>query len=115
MAQYAHAPHGRQHIPEQFDTFSIRCGSHHRHAGNVSAGPRQACDDAGFDRVSCQYYDGDLACCLLRCQRAGDVECHDHVDAETDQLGCNAAGKESGLSERLSRTTLLWEELGPKE
>ena len=88
MTQYAHAPHGWQHISEQFDTFSIRRGSHQRHARNVSPGPRQAGDYSGFDGGSCQYHDGDITCCLLRCQRAGDVQCHDHIDLEEDQLGC---------------------------
>jgi hypothetical protein len=44
-------------------------------------------DYSGFDRVACQYHDGDITCCLLRCQRAGHIERHDHVDLEPDQLG----------------------------
>jgi hypothetical protein len=48
---------------------------------------RQAGHDPGFDRIARDDDDRDLACRFLRCQGAGDVERHDHVDLEPDELG----------------------------
>jgi hypothetical protein len=87
VAQYAHAPHRRQHIAEQFDALSCQCGSHQRHACNIAARTRQAGNDTGFDRVPRDYYDWDILSCLLCSQSAGDIERYDHIDLEPDKLG----------------------------
>ena len=99
MAQYGYASHGWQHVAKQFDAFSNQHSRHQRHAGNVPARTRQAGNYAGFDRVARDYDDWNFSCCLLRRQRAGDVERHDHIDLKPDQLG-RKLGKSIQLSFR---------------
>src|SRR5207302_11435393 len=54
------------------------------------------------DRVGRDYHNGDFTCCLLRRQCAGDVERHDHIDLESDQLA-SKLGKTIQLSFRRTK------------
>src|SRR5262249_8788798 len=66
--------------------FRNQYSRHQRHAGNVPAWPCQASNYAGFDRVGRDDDNGDFTCCLLCGQCAGNVERHDYIDLEPDQL-----------------------------
>src|SRR5437588_2321298 len=95
-------PRGGLHVAKQLNAFSNQHGRHQRHAGNVPTGARQAGHYAGFDRVGRDYYNRDFTCCPLRRQCAGDIECHDDIDLEPEQLG-RKLGKSIQLSFRRAK------------
>ena len=87
IAEGGDLPHRRQHVAQHLNAFAVRFRRHHRHAGDVSAGPHQACDDPGFDGVGGHHDDGNVARRLLRRTRARRQEGDDHVDLGRYQLG----------------------------
>ena len=76
-----------ENLAQVFDPFARNVGLLVRQSGDVAARSRQACDEAGADRVASQRKDnGDDRCRLLYCRDCASRR-NNYIDLEPDELG----------------------------
>ncbi len=78
-----------KHFLEQLQPFSVQLLGHLGQPRDVAAGPRQALSQPQRNRVTrCRHNDRDCPGSSLGSQSIGSTGCDDHVDLETDEIGC---------------------------
>lgn len=84
----AHEASDRRHrLPDYLQALGRQSHAAQRHAGNVPAGSRQACYEAGFDRRADRgHHDRDLASRLHRSAQGRRKPHDDHIDLEVGEL-----------------------------
>ena len=87
VAERCDFPYRRQHVAKHFDAFAVRLCCHERHACDVPARARQACDSSCFDRIGDNCNNGNIARRSLRGACAWCVERDEDVDLCRHQFG----------------------------